>query len=318
MVLVSHAPAKSSFPSCSWCFLDWDESSICISLIYLRMISTNISVLISPPWSTDRKKNPLLSFPRRELVKGACFPFLQCSEHWHYASVHQMSSQPPQMTPTDLKTPDTPSEASLSQNNPPIDPWSSPLIPSNLHWSPINLLWSGTCPSAVNQVTAWLPYDFLVLPCHQYDSLPFGFLVSYFTANSLPYQACWLICLLIPLLSNQSFSLCLLICAYPLLTDWLQSPYCSLTNPLQSLLLSPPSYLKYYASLMYIKPPEAQRSPGGTPPSIAWNYPSLSTSLSVSLYSLSLVGFSESLKASVFKSSQVYHSSSISLGSDGV
>ena len=60
---------------------------------------------------------------------------------------------PPQMTPTDLKTPDTPSEASLSCINPPIDPWSSLLIPSNLHWSPINLLWSGTCPSADNQMT---------------------------------------------------------------------------------------------------------------------------------------------------------------------
>ena len=59
----------------------------------------------------------------------------------------------PQMTPTDLKTPDIPSEASLSQINPPIDPWSSLLIPSNLHWSPINLLWSGTCPSPVIQMT---------------------------------------------------------------------------------------------------------------------------------------------------------------------
>ena len=56
MVLVSRTPAKSSFPSRSCCFLDCDESSICISLIYLWMISTNVSVLISPPWSTDRKK----------------------------------------------------------------------------------------------------------------------------------------------------------------------------------------------------------------------------------------------------------------------
>ena len=57
---------------------------------------------------------------------------------------------------------------------------------------------------------------------------------------------------------------------------------------------------------MYIKPPGAHRSPGGIPPSIAQNYPSLSLFLSVSLYSLSLVGFSASLKASVFNSSQVY------------
>ncbi|KIM51569.1 hypothetical protein SCLCIDRAFT_33324 [Scleroderma citrinum Foug A] len=39
---------------------------------------------------------------------------------------------------------------------------------------------------------------------------------------------------------------------------------------------------------MYIKPPEAHRSPGGIPPSIGRNYPSLSLFLSVSLYSLSL------------------------------
>ena len=57
------------------------------------------------------------------------------------------------MTPTDLKTPDTSSEASLSRINPPIDPWSSLLISSNLYWSLINLLWSGTCPSAVHQMT---------------------------------------------------------------------------------------------------------------------------------------------------------------------
>ena len=74
MVLVSCTPAKSSFPSRSWHFLDCNEFSIHISLIYLWMISTDVSVLLFPPWSTDRKKNPLLSFPRRELVKGACFP----------------------------------------------------------------------------------------------------------------------------------------------------------------------------------------------------------------------------------------------------
>ena len=74
MVLVSRTPAKSSFPSRSWHFLDCNEFSIHILLIYLWMICMNVSVLISPPWSTDRKKNPLLSFPRKELVKGACFP----------------------------------------------------------------------------------------------------------------------------------------------------------------------------------------------------------------------------------------------------
>ena len=94
--------------------------------------------------------------------------------------MHQKSSQAPQMTPTDLKTPDTSSEASLSQINPPIDFWSSLSIPSNLHWSPINLLWCGTCPS--NDYARLLP-GFLVLPCHQYDSLPFAFLVSVMTLS---------------------------------------------------------------------------------------------------------------------------------------
>ena len=75
IVLVSHAPAKFFFPSHSLCFLlDCDESSICILLIYLQMISMNISVLIFPSWSTDRKKNPFLSLPRREPVEGVCFP----------------------------------------------------------------------------------------------------------------------------------------------------------------------------------------------------------------------------------------------------
>ena len=61
-------------------------------------------------------------FPEESSSREPVFPFLQDSEHWHYASVHQKPSQPPQMTPTDLKTPDTPSEASLSHINPPIDP----------------------------------------------------------------------------------------------------------------------------------------------------------------------------------------------------
>ena len=65
------------------------------------------------------------------------------------------------------------------------------------------------------------------------------------TADSLLYQACWLICLLIPLLSNESFFLCLLIHAYPLLTHRLQSPYCSFTNPpaSDSFLLTIPCLL---------------------------------------------------------------------------
>ena len=199
------------------------------------MISTNISVLISPPWSTVGRRTLSHPFPEESPSREPVFPFLQCSEHWHYALVHQKPSQPPQMTSTDLKTPDTPSEASLSSINPPINPWSSLLIPLNLCWSPhqSSLRWHLSISCQSNDCV-WLPYGFWRLPCHQYDSLPFEFLASYSTVDSLPYQACWLICLLIPLLSNESFSLCLLICAYPLLTHQLQSPYCSLTNPLQS------------------------------------------------------------------------------------
>ena len=58
----------------------------------------------------------------------------------------------------------------------------------------------------------------------------------------------------------------LLIHAYPLLTDELQSPYCSLTNPLQILLPSFFLYLKYCASLMYIKPLELREAQVKSPP----------------------------------------------------
>ena len=77
----------------------------------------------------------------------------------------------------------------------------------------------------------------------------------------------------------------------------LQIPY---KAPLLLQILLTPPYV--------YKAPGAQRSPGGIPPSIARIYPSLSLSLSVFLYSLSLVGFSASLEASVFKSIQVYRS----------
>ena len=120
------------------------------------------------------------------------------------------------------------------------------------------------------------------------------------------------------LLSNDLFSLCLLICAYLLLTDQLQSPYCSLTNLLQLLLTPLLSVFVILCFLHVYKAPGAHRSPGGIPPSIGQNYPSLSLFLSVSLYSLSLVDFSASLKASVSKFIQVYQVQVFSLGSDGV
>src|SRR4029434_1857095 len=78
-------------------------------------------------------------FPEESSSREPVFPFLQHSEHWHYASVQEKPSQPPQMTPTDLKTPDTPSEASLSRINPPIDPSFSLLITSIHLLSPITL-----------------------------------------------------------------------------------------------------------------------------------------------------------------------------------
>jgi len=76
-----------------------------------------------------------------------------------------------------------------------------------------------------------------------------------------------------------SCSLCLLIYVYPLLTDRLQSPYKALTNPWQilftpfsfcTLMLCPPMYLNPWAQ------PSEKKDP------IAWNYPSLSLSQSVS------------------------------------
>ncbi len=91
--------------------------------------------------------------------------------------------------------------------------------------------------------------------------------------------------------ADKSF-LCLLIHAYPLLTYRLQSPHCSLTNPLQTLLTPLLSVFVILCFPHVYKVPGAHRSPGGIPPSIGRNYPSLSLSLSVSLYSLSLVGFS--------------------------
>ena len=74
MVLASHASTKSSFPYHSLvCTPDCVKSSICILLISLWMIFMNVSVLISLSWSTDRKKNPLLSLPKREPIKKAHF-----------------------------------------------------------------------------------------------------------------------------------------------------------------------------------------------------------------------------------------------------
>ena len=193
------------------------------------------------------------SIPEESSSREPVFPFLQHSEHWHYASVHQESSPTLQMTPTDLKTLDTPSEASLSRIYLPIDPWSSLSIPSNLHWFPIKsfLIWhlSITCQS---NDCAWLPYGLWRLPCHQYDSLPFAFLASYSTTDSLPYQACWLICLLI--------------LAYPLLSDQLQSPYCSLTNPLQSLLLPPFLFEILCFPHVHIKPLKLRGAQEESPP----------------------------------------------------
>ena len=74
MVLVFYIPVKFFFPFYSICFPDCNESSMHILLIYLWIISMNISVLISSPRSTDRKKNPLSSLPRREPIKEAHFP----------------------------------------------------------------------------------------------------------------------------------------------------------------------------------------------------------------------------------------------------
>ena len=96
--------------------------------------------------------------------------------------------------------------------------------------------------------------------------------------------------LLIALLSNDSFSLCLLICAYPLLTDRLQTPYCSLTNPLQ-ILLTP--LLSVFGILCF---PHVYKAPWSSQEP-RWNPPLNRTKLSLSqLVSLNLPLFFESCR----------------------
>ena len=300
MVLVSCASAKSSFPSCSWYFLDCNESSIHISLIYLQMISTNISVLISSPWSTDRKKNPLSSFLRREPIKGACFPL---SAALRTLALCFSAPKTPRWPPLTWR--------SLILLLRLLCLGSIPLLIPDLlcqsHWiytdpHQSSSIWhlSITCQS---NDCAWLPYGFLVLPCHQYDSLTpclshFWLLTPPLT-HSLTKHADW--------------------CAYSFLYSAMtHSPYaysymlipCLLINYKAPIVLLPIPYqfpLLIWNTMLppiYIKPLELRGAQEKSPPSIAWHYSTLSLSLSVFLYSLSLVGFSASLKASVFKSIQ--------------
>ena len=162
-------------------------------------------------------------FPEESPSREPIFPFLQHLEHWHYASVHQKPSQPPRWPPLIWR----------------------PLI---LLLRLLRLLCHASIPLLIPDLLCWShqictdsPSIFFDLaPVHQMSIkwlcmtplwllgaslspiwLPAFHISSYYTADSLPYQACWLICLLIPLLSNESFSLCLLICAYLLLTHWL-------------------------------------------------------------------------------------------------
>ena len=103
---------------------------------------------------------------------------------------------------------------------------------------------------------------------------------------------------------------CLLI-AYKALTKPLPITYQSLTNSAYSL-----PFLYFNAV-----PPHVFKPPGLSPVEkspIIRNYPSLSLSQSVSLSFLSLVGFSEGLKAQYLQVYSSYSSPSISLGSSGV
>ena len=95
-----------------------------------------------------------------------------------------------------------------------------------------------------------------------------------------------------------SCSLCLFIPAYPLLTDRLQSPYQSLTNSAYSL-----PFLYFNAVSPHVFKPL-----GSAQWKRAQLYEIIPLSLSLSQYplsTLSLVGFSEGLKALILKFIQV-------------
>ena len=97
----------------------------------------------------------------------------------------------------------------------------------------------------------------------------------------LPFPAYWSAYWSSPLLTDQ-LTHSLLICAYPLLTVRLQSPYCSLTNPLQ-ILLTP--LLSVFVILCFphvYKAPWSSEEPRWNPPLNSMNL-SLSQDVSLSL-----------------------------------
>ena len=77
-------------------------------------------------------------------------------------------------------------------------------------------------------------YSYMLIPCLPIDyKAPSFWLISAYYSLLIDLLTDHPPCLLISLLIPYSYML------IPLLTDRLQTPYCSLTNPLQILLLSP-------------------------------------------------------------------------------
>ena len=196
-----HVHLPLSFVSLPW--MHWIQYSVCFPTF--RWHPQHHDSYTPPLYSAVRKKNPLSFFPRRELVKGAHGCTSAALEHMHYTLVYADPTR-------DLWTPGTLLVAVLSRINSPIYPRSSLLFSHQTSW-------------AVHQwlllLCKWLIPCLLMLSCHQYYSIPFAFLVYYSADDSLPYQSI--------------LSCSLLISAYPLLTDRLQTPYKALTNPLPIL-----------------------------------------------------------------------------------
>jgi len=213
------------------------------------------------------------------------------------------------VTPKDLWTTGTLLVAVLSQINPPINPRSSSLLSHQTSWAVHQWL-----PSAVPLLIPCL----LMLSCHQYYSIPFAFLIYYLAHDSLPYQSILPCSLLIPLLRSlfilPMLTHCCLSHAYWSLTKPLPITYQSLTNSAYSL-----PFLYFNAVSPHVFKPLGSAQWWESPISWIPLYSALSGCIrQLSLSTLSLVGFSEGLKALISQVYSIYSSPTLSLGSSGV
>jgi len=195
--------------------------------------------VIPPLYSAIRKKSPLSFFPRRELIKGAHGCASVVLEHMHYTSVYV---DPPK----DLWTPGTLLVTVLSRINPPIYLRSSPLLSHQTSWAVHQ--WLLLCSDS--SLAYWCSHVISITL-----SLSHFWYITQLMTHSLTNQSCHAAYSFL-YSAAYSCSLCLLIPAYPLLTDCLQTPYKALTNPWQilltpfsfcTLMLCPPMYLNPWA-----------------------------------------------------------------------